>query len=228
MHIEFLVEDSSGSALLEIIVPKIIGAFGLPHTWRIKAYKGIGKIPKNLSATSDPRKRILLDQLPRLLKGYSSTQGIDAVVVVLDSDRNDCIAFLKELKSVSDATRKPETLFRIAIEEIEAWYLGDKSAIQKAYAKAKLIKLKNYSPDSVVGTWELLAEVVHSGGAKEIKRVGWPLPGTLKHEWAKNIGPNMQIDANTSPSFNKFVNGLRKLALPLNSDLKQTHNIFSN
>jgi len=36
----------------------------------VRAYKGIGRLPKNLKGTSDPSKRILLDQLPKLLRGY--------------------------------------------------------------------------------------------------------------------------------------------------------------
>lgn len=48
MHIEILVEDSSGQTLLETLVPKILGAQGDPHTWRIHFYKGVGRIPKTL------------------------------------------------------------------------------------------------------------------------------------------------------------------------------------
>jgi hypothetical protein len=45
MHIEVLVEDSSGKKLLETLLPKILGAMGEPHTWRLHAYKGIGRVP---------------------------------------------------------------------------------------------------------------------------------------------------------------------------------------
>ena len=37
-----------------------------------------------MKASTDPAKRMLLDQLPRLLGGYGKTPGIDAVIVVLD------------------------------------------------------------------------------------------------------------------------------------------------
>jgi len=90
MHIEFLVEDSSGEKLLAQLLPRILGEQGASHTWRLKAYKGIGRIPQGLTAKADPAKRMLLDQLPRLLQGYGKTPGIDAVVVVLDTDRRDC------------------------------------------------------------------------------------------------------------------------------------------
>jgi len=43
MHFEILVEDQSGKKALDILVPKIIGD---RHTFKIRAYKGIGRIPK--------------------------------------------------------------------------------------------------------------------------------------------------------------------------------------
>lgn len=213
MHIEVLVEDSSGATLLAQLLPQILGEQGVPHTWRlIKPYKGIGGIPKGLTAKADPAKRILLDQLPRLLRGYGKTPGIDAVVVVLDTDRRDCKAFLQELKSVADQCKPaPNTLFRLAIEEMEAWYLGDRAALLNAFPRAKRDVLDRYVQDSVCGTWELLADAVHTGGAAAIKKAGWPLPGQLKHEWAEKIGPFMNLHDNASPSFGKFRDGLTRL-----------------
>lgn len=211
MHIEFLVEDSSGKMLLELLIPQIIGPFSDPHTWQIHPYKGIGKTPQNLKPATDAQKRILLDQLPKLLRGYKKTPGIDAVVVVVDSDRKNCQDFLAELKAVAVESEAPDTMFRIAIEEIEAWYLGDPTAIQEAYPRAKKAPLSRYDQDSVCGTWELLADVVYPGGLKAVQKVGWPLPGNLKHEWATNIGAHMEIERNGSPSFKKFISGLRRL-----------------
>ena len=66
MHLEILVEDQSGKKALDILVPKIIGD---QHTFNVHPYKGIGRIPKNLAANRDVTKRVLLDQLPRLLRG---------------------------------------------------------------------------------------------------------------------------------------------------------------
>ena len=63
-------EDQSGKKALDILVPKIIGH---NHTFLVHPYKGIGRLPKNLKVTSDISKRILLDQLPKLLRGYGKT-----------------------------------------------------------------------------------------------------------------------------------------------------------
>lgn len=212
MHIEFLVEDSSGEKLLAQLLPRILGEQGELHTWRLKAYKGIGRIPAGLTAKADPAKRMLLDQLPRLLQGYGKTPGIDAVVVVLDTDRRDCKDFLQELTAlVQGCHPAPRTLFRLAVEEMEAWYLGDREALLKAYPRAKREVLDRYVQDSVCGTWELLADAVHAGGVAAIKKAGWPLPGQIKHEWAEKIGPFMSLSQNASPSFGKFCDGLSRL-----------------
>jgi hypothetical protein len=213
MHIEFLVEDSSGEKMLSQLLPKILGAQGAPHTWRIKAYKGVGRIPAGLSVKADPAKRMLLDQLPRLLQGYGKTVGIDAVVVVLDTDNRECSAFLTELKSLlANCKPAPHTLFRLAIEETEAWYFGDKQSILQAYPRAKRDVIGRYTQDSVCGTWELLADAVYPGGSAAIKKTGWPLPGQIKHEWAEKITPFMDINQNIPPSFIKLRDGLLQLA----------------
>ncbi|SEN73507.1 hypothetical protein [Brachymonas denitrificans] len=212
MHIEILVEDSSGETLLEVVLPKLLGEYGNPHTWSMHSYKGIGRIPRNLKGSADPAKRILLDQLPRLLQGYGRTPGIDAVVVVLDTDRRSCVDFLNELKALAAGCHPaPNTLFRLAIEEVEAWYLGDRQALIDAYPRAKADVLNRYVQDSVCGTWELLADAIYPGGSAAIKKAGWPLPGQVKHEWAERIGPLLDPDRNVSPSFGKLRDGLRRL-----------------
>ncbi len=214
MHIEVLVEDSSGAKLVKTLLPVLIGANGDMHTWRVHPYKGIGRLPTGLSAQGDPSKRALLNQLPRILAGYGKTPGMDAIVVIVDSDQRECTAFLSELKALlHNCQPAPNTLFRLAIEEIEAWYLGDQQALLSAYPRAKKDVLHRYQQDSVCGTWELLADAVRPGGSAAIRKAGWPLPGQIKHEWAEKIGPHMSIERNQSPSFCKFRDGLRRLVV---------------
>ncbi len=211
MHIEILVEDSSGAKVVSMLLPAVIGQHGEPHTWRIHPYKGIGRLPSGLSTNADPAKRALLNQLPRLLSGYGRTPGVDAVVVVLDSDRRDCATFLADLKAVmQQCNPAPKTLFRLAIEEMESWFLGDKPAVLAAYPKARKEILSGYRQYSICGTWELLADAVYPGGSAAIIKAGWSLPGEVKHAWADHICPNMDVELNQSPSFCKFRDGLRK------------------
>lgn len=212
MHFEVLSEDASGAELLKTLIPKVVAGKTETHSWRIHSYKGIGRIPKGLEKSGDPAKRILLDQLPRLLKGYGKTPRIDAVVVVLDLDKRDCREFLEELYDLAGKSApKMQVMFRLAIEEPEAWYLGDPQALMTAYPMAKRDVLKNYKQDSVCGTWELLADAIHRGGSAAVRSAGWPLPGQLKFEWAHEIGPLLDLTRNVSPSFAKLRDGLSRL-----------------
>lgn len=212
MHIEILVEDSSGKRLLDLLVPLILGPMGEPHTWRIHPYRGVGRLPKNLSSQADPAKRALLDNLPRLITGYGRTPGIDATVVVVDTDNRDCRQFLAELQAlVARCEPRPEVMFRLAIEEMEAWLLGDQAAILAAYPRADRAVLQRYKQDSVCGTWETLADAVYPGGSRALRKLGFPASGTAKHEWAEKVGPYLDLNTNLSPSFNKFVEGLQRL-----------------
>ena len=214
MHLEVLVEDKSGGIALGHILEKILGANGPVHSWRIHPYKGIGRLPKNLRGVANPSNRLLLDNLPRVLRGYGkSLTESSAVVVVVDADDKDCIAFKQELLGVLNACNpRPQTLFRIAIEEGEAWLLGDPIAVKAAYPHAKDAVLNSYVQDSICGTWEVLADAVHSGGSKLLKKLGYRAAGMAKCDWAKRIAPHMDIDSNGSKSFQVFRDGVRKLA----------------
>src|ERR1022692_1057655 len=140
MHVEILVEDLSGKKALDVLVPKIIGD---QDTFRVHFYKGVGRIPKNMKDAADPSKRILLTNLPKLLKGYGRTfEGYPkdykaSVVLVCDLDDKNLHAFLGELNVILKACYpKPTTRFCLAIEEGEAWFLGDLSAVKSAYPGA--------------------------------------------------------------------------------------------
>ena len=214
MHLEVLVEDQSGSITVDAVLEKILGVNGDKHSWRLHPYKGSGDIPENLYRETDPAKRLLLNGLPRLLRGYGkSLDASSAVVVVVDLDDRDCIAFKRELLGVLDACDpRPNALFRIAVEESEAWLLGDRAAVKAAYPHAKDSVLDGYRQDAVCGTWETLANAVHAGGAAALAKAGWPAPGEAKCEWARKIAPHIDPDRNRSPSFRAFRDGVRRLA----------------
>lgn len=106
-------------------------------------------------------------------------------------------------------------VFCIAVEEMEAWLLGDREALFKAYPEARENKYKEYSQDSICGTWECLADIVYKGGIKKFKKEcpTYREVGKYKSEWAEKIGSYMRIDNNESPSFNYFI---RELKMRLN------------
>ena len=212
MHIEILVEDLSGKATLDILMPKLIGD---KHTFRIHSYKGIGRIPGNMRDATDPSNRILLENLPKLLKGYGRTFGPHypaVVILVCDLDDKNHKQFLKSLQEVlACCDPRPNTRFCIAVEEGEAWFLGDLHAVKAAYPHAKSPVLNSYENDSICGTWEKLADAVFPGGSIALGKLGRQSVGAEKSRWAEKISPQMDVDNNQSPSFNVFREVVRSL-----------------
>ena len=216
MHFEILVEDQSGKKALEILIPKVIGD---KHSFRIHAYKGIGRIPEDLRGITDPNKRILLDRLPKLIRGYGKTfasyppDDPAVIIVVCDLDKKHLDVFLEELQSVLEACNpKPETHFCIAIEEGEAWFLGDIPAVKKAYPRAKNTILNAYVNDSICDTWERLADAIFPGGSNKLSAQRYPKIGIEKSKWSINITPHMDVENNKSQSFCFFRETLKELA----------------
>lgn len=220
MHLEILVEGQSERTALEPLLTKILGPYNQPHTWRIHKHRGIGKLPENSTAKPNPKDPTLLHNLPSKLRAYSrSLQENEAVVVLLDLDSHpDCRAFKKSLTVLlNDCSPGLKSLFRIAIEELEAWYLGDITALLEVYPSVNNAVLAGYIQDSQCGTWEKLADAVFVGGHAALKKQGQMQCLKQKQIWARDIAPKMDIDNNISPSFQQFRDGLRNL-VSLSSD----------
>jgi hypothetical protein len=101
----------------------------------------------------------------------------------------------------------------LAIEEIEAWILGDRNAVKKAYPGLDGREYDAYKQDSIVGTWERLADITLSpNAAKLLKKAAYVETGQRKIDWAKKIGAYMDVRNNASPSFNCFKLKLEELA----------------
>ncbi len=214
MHFEILAEDQSGKKALDILVPKIVGP---AHTFMVHSYKGIGRIPRDMRDTQDAGNRILLENLPKLLKGYGKTQAgrrnyQEAVILVCDLDDKCLKKFRAELRRILNSCHpRPEAHFCIAIEEGEAWLLGDIPAIHAAYPRTRHKILDTYKNDSICGTWEKLADAIYPGKASALATQGWHVVGTEKTKWAETICLHMTIDDNQSPSFCYFRETLRNL-----------------
>ena len=214
IHLELLVEDRSGKIMLDNLLPMILQ--DVPNvTYIVHPYKGIGRVPQNLRPGSGGRGRMLLDALPKLLDGYGKTfanwpaEMTGAVVLVCDLDDKQLEVFKEQLEGILEACSiQPETRFCFAIEEGEAWLLGDIPAIEMAYPKVRKDILQHYKNDAICGTWELLAAAL----SFEYKGAAWYECGQKKAEWAEKITPYMNVDANASPSFKYFVTTLRDLS----------------
>ena len=201
MHLEILVEERSAEEALPELVPKMMG----------------GGVTVNLIAHQG--KPDLLKRLPDRLRGYRAWIPQDfRIVVLLDEDREDC----RELKAqMEEAARKAgfttasapgsgggfTLLNRVAVEELEAWFLGDVAALQRVFPKIPKSlgqRVRFRDPDAVPGgTWEALE--------RELQRVGYYKTGAPKIELARSVARHMAPRRNRSRSFHVFFQGLRRL-----------------
>lgn len=201
MHIEFLLEEPSTEAMLTIVLPKILGD---NISFKLHPFNG---------------KSSLLKKLPNRLKAYQEWLPPDQkLVVLIDEDREDCRKLKQTLEEIaktaglitwSDSKDKAsfQILNRLAIEELEAWFLGDPDALLAAYPRVD----KNYpkkekyrDPDAITGgTWEALERL--------LQKAGYYREGLPKIEVAKTVAPHMDPARNQSKSFQIFRDTLQEI-----------------
>ena len=215
MYFQFLIEDRSGKVLVEKIMDKLCEVNN-NVIYECKYFHGIGGFTKK-NTVKETKTGKLLNDLATYLKGFDKSLRYmpdgAAVFVVLDNDTRETELFRNELEQVAETNSiSIDHVFCIAVEEMEAWLLGDEAAIKIAYPNAKLNHLKNYEQDSICGTWEILAEIVYEGGMKKFAKEcpTFVEAGKIKSEWAEEIGKHLDLDSNKSPSFQFFINEIRK------------------
>jgi hypothetical protein len=196
--VEILVEEPSTEAALQVLMPKIRPGLG----FQVHVFNGVHD---------------LLDKLPARLRGYAGWLGEDQrVVVVRDEDRKDCKKLKREIEEMARkaglATKRSargsfQVLTRIAVEELEAWLLGDVPALVETYpgVSPTLSSQRRYrDPDAIKGgTWEALQDALQRAGH---------FPGGLpKIQVAREVAANMDPERNLSKSFQVFRDGIRSL-----------------
>ncbi len=198
---EILLEGTSDVPVVkEILTRRFLLEEGV-H-FRIHPHRGKGTLSQNPHAMPDPKRRGLLDQLPAKLRGYSCLPDGYCVIVLVDADSTDCKVLKKSLVDLyGKLDKRPGcVLFRIAVEEIESWFLADSNAVQSAYPRSKTSRIP---PDSIIGAWERLAEVLGLSPQD--------CDGGDKSEWSARISPHLNLDQPKSPSLNAFINGVERL-----------------
>lgn len=200
MRLHFLVEGPAEVQLLKGLLPRLIPQ----HTFQIYPHQGKGKLRDNPSLRPDPKHRGVLDQLPATLRawGKSLSPQTDRVVVLVDSDNDDLKWLIEKLSEMlTTISPAPACLFRVAVEEVEAWYLGDWPALKRAFPKARKTQWRKYRQDTVCGTWEIFQQIIQDS----LER---------KPYWGQKIGVELGVDeeSNASMSFKKFCSGVRRHA----------------
>ncbi len=180
-----MTEEKSMGETLKILLPKIHHKFKQKENFKIIPHEG---------------KQDLEKSIPIKIRGCKNNDIITyKFIIVRDKDSGDCHKIKKKLQELCLNAGRADALIRIAIHELESWYLGDLIAIDRTYG-TKLSKKRNTrryrNPDNLANPSQELAKI---------------LSNKSKISWAKNIPNQMNIDKNNSESFNSFVNGVRSL-----------------
>lgn len=205
MQLEFLLEEASAEEALKRLLPRLLPE---AHTVRYRVHEGC---------------QDLLKRLPNLLQGYARRiqregQHDLRVVVLLDADTKgtarkqalEQYAAAAGLRTKTARTAPDEAFWvlnRIAVEELEAWFLGDRAAVRAAYPRLHPNHFKGLerNPDAVAKSATLLLQL--------LQKAGYFGTGKRKREWAAVIAPHLSLvpGANASGSFACFCEGLRAL-----------------
>jgi Domain of unknown function (DUF4276) len=199
MTVHFLVEGPSERALLERWLPRV-----LKNTeFRVHPHQGKGSLPDDLNEVPKHHRRGLLDQLIAKLKGFATSKDSrnHVIFVLVDADDDDPQELATRIEqAVEQIALDLAVVVCLAVEETEAFYLGDLRALKKAFPRADLEVARNYESDSACGTWELFGRIVGDGGGNKVA-------------WAEEMGLMLttRASASRSPSFKKFVSKLGTL-----------------
>lgn len=196
MKLHVLVEGTSERGFFEPWAARLLRG----HTVKVYPHQGKGNLPTSDKTKNDSRKRGLLDQLPAKLRafGKSFDSRTDRVVVIVDADNENPDALTARLQRLlAEISPAPKVLFCIAVEELEAFYLGDLKGLKRAYPDHNQALARKYQPDSICGTWEYFGGVIRDGGGNKV-------------DWADAMGPVVTTLAahSRSPSFRALVTGL--------------------
>lgn len=196
--IEVLVEGAADVPVLREVLTRRFLLVENQH-FRVHAHQGKGNLRSDVLRVHNLNNRSLLNQLPSKLMAFGkSFTRQQWVLVVIDADDTSPSQLLDDLESMlAKIPNHPRTLFCIAVEETESWFIADTKAVKKAYPKSKIAVIKNISPDAVCGAWEKLAEAIQASGKDKVA-------------WAEKISPFLNLDNPRSPSFLTLLNGIER------------------
>lgn len=184
-RIVFLLEEPSMKDLLEGLLPRLMPGWVTGEHFLCVKHEGKSDLDRSI---------------PRKLSAWQFPG--DRFIVVRDNDGADRAAVLDKLKALCAEAGRPDTMVRLACQELEAWYLGDLVAVASAFAQPKVAspaQRKRYAePDD----WQK--------PSVEIKRL---VPSFQKRSGARAMGGHLrEPEFNRSSSYAKFITGLKRLA----------------
>lgn len=176
-----LLEEPSAKEMLQGLFPRLLPADVTPF---IIPFEG---------------KQDLEKQLVRKMRGWQNPHTV--FLVMRDQDSGNCVTIKARLAELCAKAGKPDAVVRIACRELESFYFGDLAAVEAGLGLRGLVaqkkKAKYRNPDAIGNPSEELEKL--TGNAYQ------------KVSGSRAIGPHLNVEQNTSRSFNVLVAGIRRL-----------------
>jgi len=183
-RIEILVEEPSMEECLKELLPKIV-----PISWKneenyfIRKHQGKADLQKSIRSK---------------VRVFNNWHEPVAIIILHDQDSADCKILKRELIEKCGDNIIP-ILIRIVCRELESWYLGDLSAVEKAYP--------DFRSDKYIGKAPFRNPDLLNAKDK-IKRI---LPEYKEVASSREISKFLDEEQNRSLSFNHFVSGIQTI-----------------
>jgi len=178
------LEEPSTKEMLYGVLPRLLPGYG--STWRY--------IPIVFEGKQD-----LEGQLVRKLRGWRMPDSV--FLIMRDQDSANWRDVEKRLCALCREAHKPEALVRVACHELESFYFGDLSAVERGLNIRNIESQRNREryrvPDDLVNPKDELARLT-KGGYQEIAG-------------SRSIAPLLSLENNTSHSFNTLLSGVRRI-----------------
>ncbi|MFM2313803.1 MAG: hypothetical protein RLZZ04_3079 [Cyanobacteriota bacterium] len=185
----FLLEERSMEETLNALLPRIIP---LGITYKCIPHEG---------------KQDLEKSIPRKLKAWHQSAKF---IVIRDKDSADCLEAKQKLLELCQKGDRPDTLIRIVCHELESWFLGDLAAVEKGLQlkAGKFSKLQNNqkyrNPDNI------------AAAKQELQKIA---PDYQPIRGSRAIAPHLNLQSNTSKSFQIFLEGVNKIITEIKTNL---------
>lgn len=178
MTVVFCLEEPSAREMLKGFLPRLFP--GMTDVTYV-VFEGRQDLEKHLG---------------RRLRGWRTPDTI--FIVLCDQDAGDCTTLKRKLVRTCRAAGKPEALVRIACHELESWYFGDLTAVERGLRIPNLVRYGNKRryrvPDTIRNPSNELEKITRNAYQKV--------------SGSRAIGRYLSGDSNKSRSFRVFVEGM--------------------
>lgn len=122
-------------------------------------------------------------------------------IVMRDQDSGDCKKIKENLGAICAQSGRKGVLIRIACHELESFYLGDLAAVEKGLDLKGIARKKNQKkfrdPDLLANPSEEMFKLTNNLYDKV--------------SGSRAIAPHLDLESNSSKSFNMLINGIKNL-----------------